>query len=132
MDSRIIGAFSAQRVSPVLMSLKPTTAPISPAPRTGIWFCLLACIWKIREIRSLFSERVFRTYEPASSFPEYTRVKHNLPTKGSVAILNAKAEKGSSYEGFLETSSSVLGFIPVMASMSKGDGKISITISNMA
>ena len=31
MLSRIIGDFSAESVSPVLMSLNPTAAPISPA-----------------------------------------------------------------------------------------------------
>ena len=45
------------------------------------------------------------------------------PTNGSVAILNAKAENGSFTEGNLLIFSSVLGSIPMIASLSNGDGK---------
>ena len=43
--SKTIGAFSLDKVSPVLISLNPTPAPISPASITLIEFCLLECIW---------------------------------------------------------------------------------------
>ena len=49
---------------------------------------------------------------PALMVPEYTRKKHSLPTKGSVIILNARAENGSSSEEWRTTSSSVSGLIP--------------------
>ena len=52
IDSNIIGLFSSQRVFPVLISLKPTAAPISPASILSIGFCLLACICITLEIRS--------------------------------------------------------------------------------
>src|SRR5690606_32383577 len=116
---------------PVLMSLNPTTAPISPAPIFSIGFCLLACIWKIREIRSLFPERVFNTYEPACSTPEYARIKHKRPTNGSVAILKPKAAKGSDSDGLREISSPLRGSVPLTASWSNGDGNNSITKSSM-
>ena len=45
IDSKTIGFFSSERVSPVLISLKPTAAPISPASIYSTGFCLLACIW---------------------------------------------------------------------------------------
>ena len=43
--SSTIGAFSAQSVSPVRISLKPTAAQMSPATTVSIGFCLLECIW---------------------------------------------------------------------------------------
>ena len=49
-----------------------------------------------------------------------------------LAILKANELKGSLTEGFLSISSSVSGLIPVIASISNGDGNISITISNIA
>ena len=70
MLSSTMGAFSSQRVSPVRMSLKPTTAPMSPASNTSMGFCLFECIWKMRLMRSFLPERVFFTYEPAGNLPE--------------------------------------------------------------
>ena len=69
--------------------------------------------------------------EPAANTPEYTLKKVNVPTNGSVAILNAKAEKPSSSEASLVTSSS-LSSIPFIAGMSKGDGNNLITPSSIA
>ena len=45
IDSNTIGEFKSHSVSPVLISLKPTNAAISPAFNLSIWFCLLECIW---------------------------------------------------------------------------------------
>ena len=44
MDSNTIGYFSSVMVSPVLMSLNPTAAPMSPASMKSMAFCLLECI----------------------------------------------------------------------------------------
>ena len=46
----------------------------------------------------------------------------NLPTNGSVAILNAKADIGASSEASL-TSSSPSKLVPLTAGISNGDGK---------
>ena len=46
----------------------------------------------------------------------------NLPTNGSVAILNAKADIGASSEAGL-VSSSPSKFVPVTGGISNGDGK---------
>jgi hypothetical protein len=59
--SRIIWLFSEDKVSPVLISLKPTAAPISPASMYSIAFCLLECIWYILEILSFESVLLFKT-----------------------------------------------------------------------
>ena len=61
IDSNTIGWSSLQSVSPVLMSLKPTAAPISPASMKSTGFCLFACICMIRLIRSFLPVRVFST-----------------------------------------------------------------------
>ena len=39
------------------------------------------------------------TWAPDSTWPEYTRMKVSWPKNGWAAILNAKAENGSSAEG---------------------------------
>ena len=54
-----------------------------------------------------------------------------LPTNGSVAILNANAEKGSSSDAFLESSVSLSSEVPLTSSTSSGEGKKSITASNI-
>ena len=60
-------------------------------------------------------------------------MKVNVPTNGSVAILNANAENGSSSDELLEASvSSSPGSVPLMASTSSGAGRKSITESNTA
>ena len=56
--SNTIGASSSHNVSPVRISLKPTPAPISPAPITSTGFCLFECIWNKRDTRSFLPERV--------------------------------------------------------------------------
>ena len=57
----------------------------------------------------------------------------NVPTNGSVAILNANAENGSSSEDDLDTStSSSLGSDPLIALTSLGAGKYSIAASRTA
>ena len=70
IDSSTIGAFSAESVSPVVVSLRPTPAAISPAmiaSRSSRWF---ACIWRMRLIRSVLPVIVLRTRSPALSVPE--------------------------------------------------------------
>ena len=58
----------------------------------------LACICRMRPMRSRLSFTELYTVVPACTVPEYTRKKHSLPTNGSVAILNASAENGASSE----------------------------------
>ena len=64
----------------------------------------------------------FRTEVPVFRTPEYTRTKDRRPTKGSVAILKARAEKGASSLAGRSSSSSVSGLTPLMAGMSTGEG----------
>ncbi len=45
MDSSTIGLFGSASVSPVVVSLRPITATIWPAPTDAISARLLACIW---------------------------------------------------------------------------------------
>ncbi len=45
IDSSTIGFFKSDIVSPVLISLKPTAAPMSPASILLIGSCLFECIW---------------------------------------------------------------------------------------
>ena len=55
----------------------------------------------------------------------------SVPTNGSVAILKASAEKGSSSSEFLASVVSSSSKIPWIASTSVGEGKYSITASNI-
>ena len=60
-------------------------------------------------------------------------MKVNVPTNGSVAILNANAENGSSSDELLEASvSSSPGNVPLIDSTSSGAGRKSITESSTA
>ena len=65
--------------------------------------------------------------------PEYTLKKARVPTKGSVAIFKANAEKGSSSDdSLLPSVSSLSSNIHLIAGTSNGDGIKSITASNIA
>ena len=64
----------------------------------------------------------FSTEDPVVTVPEYTRKKDRRPTKGSVMILNARAEKGALSSAGRSSSSSVSGSMPLMAGMSSGEG----------
>ena len=78
--SSLIGAVSTESVSPVVVFLTPTSAAISPAmisSRSSRWF---ACIWRMREMRSVLPVVVFMTLSPALSTPEYARMYVSLPT----------------------------------------------------
>ena len=55
----------------------------------------------------------------------------NLPTYGSVATLNAKAEKGSSSAGLIAILfSSSRGYLPSIPGTSSGEGKYDVIASN--
>ena len=71
----------------------------------------------------------FNTVEPDSSVPEYTLKKHNFPTNGSVAILNANAANGSESE-VLASVSSPSNVSPLICAISNGDGIYEIIASN--
>jgi len=120
--SKITSCFSSHKVSPVVVFLSPTAAAISPANTSCISVRLLACICKIRPILSLTPLFALRTYEPLFSVPEYTRKNDNLPTNGSVIILNAKAENGSLSDACLNTSWSFSSW-PLIDGISVGAGK---------
>ena len=65
------------------------------------------------------------------SVPEYTRKYVSLPTKGSVMILNARAENGCVVVGVPpDRSSPVLGLSPSTGGTSNGDGRYSTTASS--
>ena len=51
-------AAASHNVSLVRVSLKPSPAPISPAPITSTGFCLFECIWNKCDTRSFLPERV--------------------------------------------------------------------------
>ena len=104
IDSNITGWLSSHKVSPVVTSFSPTAAAISPANTFSISSLWFACICNILPILSFLSLLELSTEEPDSNVPEYTLKKHNFPTNGSVAILNAKAANGSLSSVFLSTS----------------------------
>ena len=62
--------------------------------------------------------------------PEYILINVRVPTKGSVATLNAKAEKDSLSSNFLSISSLESGLVPLIEPISMGLGKKSTTASN--
>ena len=55
MDSRMIGCFSSQRVSPVVVFLRPTQATMSPAEQASRSTRSLAFISRMRPRRSRLS-----------------------------------------------------------------------------
>lgn len=67
--SRMTGAFSAQRVSPVMVSLRPPMATMSPARAILRSSRELACISIMRPTRSRFCLLELYTYVPLSSAP---------------------------------------------------------------
>ena len=67
----------------------------------------------MRPILSLSPLTEFKIVEPVSNLPEYILANVSEPTKGSLATLNANAEKGSSSDAFLTSSSSFPGMLPV-------------------
>ena len=58
----------------------------------------------------------------AFSVPEYILINVKVPTKGSVATLNANAEKGSLSLNFLSISSLESGLVPFIEPISIGLG----------
>ena len=105
------------------MSFKPTAAAISPEYTVWISARVLACICRIRPIRSRLPFEAFNTYDPEFKIPEYTRKNVKRPTNGSVITLNANEANGASSSAGRSVSSSVLGLIPLIAGTSSGEGK---------
>lgn len=68
--SRITGLSNAQRVSPVVVSLQPTSATMSPARASSRSVRSLAFISNIRPMRSFLPETELRTMEPFLMTPE--------------------------------------------------------------
>ena len=62
--------------------------------------------------------------------PEYILIKVKVPTNGSVATLNASAEKGELSSNLRSSSSLEFGFVPLIEPISIGLGKKSTTASN--
>jgi len=121
--SSTIGFCSAHSVSPVPTPLMPAIAPISPENSASISSRWFACRRISRRMRSRFCVRGFQTFAPLRSSPEYTRMKINLPTNGSVATLNASAHSGSKSPVVRSSASSVFGCRPCTAGTSSGDGR---------
>ena len=82
--------FGSHTVSPVVASLRPAAATISPATALSSRSRLLAWIRNSRATRSLRLVRAFRISAPASSTPEKIRSNTTL-RPSSIAILNASA-----------------------------------------
>ena len=68
--SSTIGFDGSQSVSPVVVFFRPTAATMSPAKTASLSSRWLACIWRMRPIRSFLSLVAFSTALPAASFPE--------------------------------------------------------------
>ena len=62
--SSTTGWFGSHSVSPVVVSLRPASAMMSPAKASEISSCLLACIMTIRPIRSRLPLVEFRSWSP--------------------------------------------------------------------
>ncbi|MNV50549.1 hypothetical protein D3C71_1425650 [compost metagenome] len=70
MRSRITGFSGSQSVSPVVVSLRPARATMSPAKASSMSSREFECICSIRPTRSRLSLTVLMTDEPFSSLPE--------------------------------------------------------------
>jgi hypothetical protein len=68
--SRMIGLSSSQSVSPVRVSRRPTAAYMLPALHSVSSSRLLACMRRMRPIRSRFERVEFETIVPLWSCPE--------------------------------------------------------------
>ena len=131
MRSKMIGALSSHRVSPVVTSFKPMAAAMSPARTSSISVRSAAVICTRRPIRSRVPFTELITVSPDFNTPEYTRMNVRLPTYLSFSILNAKAENGASSLASRLSASSESGFTPCTGGMSVGAGSNSTTASNM-
>ena len=122
--SRMIWFPWSHRVSPVVVSLRPAMATMSPVTASFTSSRELACICSRRPMRSFLPFTELYAYEPASSLPEYMRRKVSEPTKGSAMILNARPEKDSSSAGLRESFfSASFTSVPTMSGRSTGDGR---------
>ena len=70
MRSRMIGAETSQSVSPVVTSLRPTAAAMSPASASVISLRSLACICSRRPMRSFLFFTELSTVSPDFRMPE--------------------------------------------------------------
>ena len=120
--SRMTGLSGSQSVSPVVVSLQPTRATMSPARATSMSVRSLAFISSMRPMRSRLFLTELSTDEPFSSTPEYMRANVSEPTKGSVMILKASAENGSSSDDGRVVAVSPSMSVPAMSSTSVGAG----------
>jgi hypothetical protein len=66
----VITFFGSVRLSPVVTSLSPTAAAMSPARTSLISERSLACIWSSRPIRSFLSLIGLKTVSPELNTPE--------------------------------------------------------------
>ena len=69
-SSRMMGWAGSERVSPVVVCLRPTAATMSPAKQASLSSRWLACIWSSRPIRSFLSLVVLVTVPPFCRVPE--------------------------------------------------------------
>src|SRR6266700_1627600 len=85
--SRKITSSGSHSVSPVVTSLRPTAAAISPARTSLISSRWLACICSRRPMRSLRPRFVLYTVSPELSTPEYTRLTVGCLAERGFALL---------------------------------------------
>mmetsp|Transcript_33077 Transcript_33077/g.84832 ORF Transcript_33077/g.84832 Transcript_33077/m.84832 type:complete len:209 (-) Transcript_33077:1068-1694(-) len=120
--SRMTEAAGSQRVSPVVVSLRPIMATMSPACARSTSVRSTACISRRRPTRSFLFLTELSTVVPLAMTPEYTRAKVRVPTKGSFMILKARADMGALSDEGLLVSESSLGLMPAMGGTSTGEG----------
>jgi hypothetical protein len=70
MRSRMTGFSGSQSVSPVVVSLRPASATMSPAKASSMSSRELECICSMRPTRSFLSLTVLSSDVPFSSLPE--------------------------------------------------------------
>ncbi len=129
--SRMMTLWGSHSVSPVVTSLRPTAAAMSPARTSLISERSLACICRIRPMRSLRLLLGTNSWSPEFNVPEYTRKNVRLPTKGSFRILKASAEKGSASSA-LRVRGSPRSLCPLTGGTSTGEGMYSTMASSTA
>jgi hypothetical protein len=106
------------------VSFRPKNAHICPACTSDISSLLLACINNNLPTLSFCPVTGFNKESHDLTIPEYILTNVRVPTNGSVAILNAIAETGSSSDGFLSILISISsGSTPTMAHLSNGFGR---------
>ena len=79
--------------------------------------------FSLKKLSDLPTVEELNTAGPVFIVPEYTLINVNDPTKGSLATLNASAEKAALSSNFIKTSSSLPSLVPLIEPISNGLGR---------